>query len=391
MVFRYHISWVGSYTERVIKGIYKVNPDFISFLIESSTEDWTKFQMDCLKDIINHFGKSLGYLFCWDEIPGEDSGRLIEFLGQNFNVDWVKTAKIEKTDDNKSINVSLEKNYLSLRLNNEKVTLTIDNGKTDEFSVKIENGKPNIYDKGSSRMEIVSFPSQKTTQEEISKAIFKKLFTMIHKKQEEMANVQITIDVTAAPKTMTYILTFLAMALSTKDSHIKILYTPKAFESIPCYYAPMGSDFSKECELSLAKYRSMEKDDKGGDTLFVELPIADFEIFSESSPRTPYLLSVFMHIPGSKSNPKKSSVLLEEITASDKELLEKYASKAEKSEDTKEKAIHTKLSLALQQFEKWGIVELNREGRWFLVKKTWAGDLISPVTEDLYYSKRKSL
>ena len=89
------------------------------------------------------------YLFSWDEVPGNDSGRLIEFLKQNFGIDWIKTAKIEKIDDTKTIRVSTEKNSISLRLNDEKtkINLKIDDGRTDEFVVKKENDKLNIYSK----------------------------------------------------------------------------------------------------------------------------------------------------------------------------------------------------------------------------------------------------
>ena len=86
------------------------------------------------------------YLFSWDNVPGKDNGRLIEYLEQKYGVDWVRTAKIEKIDNNE-IRVATEKNLLSLRLNNEKtkVTLTINNVRTDEFIVKLENNKLNIY------------------------------------------------------------------------------------------------------------------------------------------------------------------------------------------------------------------------------------------------------
>ncbi len=85
--------------------------------------------------------------FSWDEIPGKDSGRLKVFLKQNFGIDWVRPAKIEKIDDNRIIRISTEKNSLSLRLNDEKtrVNLTIDDGRTDEFVVKTENCKLDIY------------------------------------------------------------------------------------------------------------------------------------------------------------------------------------------------------------------------------------------------------
>lgn len=86
------------------------------------------------------------YLFNWDNIPGKDDGKLIEHLEQKYGVDWVRTAKIEKTNEYE-IRIFTEKNFLSLKLNNEKtkVTLTINNVITDEFIAKIENSKVNIY------------------------------------------------------------------------------------------------------------------------------------------------------------------------------------------------------------------------------------------------------
>lgn len=87
-----------------------------------------------------------GYL-CWDEIPGNDSNLLLEFIIQKFGVNWARTAKIEKTDDAKTIKLSTETNFLSFVLNKEKTKaiLTIDDGRTDEFFAKIVNGKINIY------------------------------------------------------------------------------------------------------------------------------------------------------------------------------------------------------------------------------------------------------
>ena len=87
------------------------------------------------------------YLFSWDNVPGKENGKLIEFLEQKYGVDWVRTAKIEKIDNNE-IKITTEKNFLSLRLNNEntKVTLTINKVKTDEFIVKKEDSKLNIYE-----------------------------------------------------------------------------------------------------------------------------------------------------------------------------------------------------------------------------------------------------
>ncbi len=87
------------------------------------------------------------YLFSWDKIPGDDNKRFIEFLIEKFEIDWVKTARIEKIDDNKTIRVTTGRNFLSLRLNNEKtkINLKIDDGRVDEYNVEMEDGNLNIY------------------------------------------------------------------------------------------------------------------------------------------------------------------------------------------------------------------------------------------------------
>jgi hypothetical protein len=65
------------------------------------------------------------FLFSWDEIPGNDNVRLKEFLERKYSIDWLKTAKIEKTDNNKMIMISNRKNSLSLRLNDKKTRLIL--------------------------------------------------------------------------------------------------------------------------------------------------------------------------------------------------------------------------------------------------------------------------
>lgn len=97
------------------------------------------------------------YLFSYDEIPGNDSVKLKEFLNQNYNINWVETSKIEKIGRGKAIRVITENNSLSLRLSDDKTeaTLTIDDGRTEKFIVKTENGKLNIYYGVSSIIQIL--------------------------------------------------------------------------------------------------------------------------------------------------------------------------------------------------------------------------------------------
>lgn len=85
------------------------------------------------------------YLFSWNEIPGKDSVKFIEFLRQNYGVNWVKTKNIKKTDN--LIKVSSGNNSLSFEIDNEKskAIMKIDN-ETTEFGVKKENNKQYIYE-----------------------------------------------------------------------------------------------------------------------------------------------------------------------------------------------------------------------------------------------------
>lgn len=105
-------------------------------------------------EIINIEELTKLYWFRWDDIPGNDNLKLIEFLKQYFGIDWVKTATIEKIDGGKTIKVSTQNNYLSLKLNDEQteVNLEIDGVRTEQFIVKIENSKINIYTKSNANL-----------------------------------------------------------------------------------------------------------------------------------------------------------------------------------------------------------------------------------------------
>ncbi len=95
------------------------------------------------------------YSFSWEDIPGSDKEKIREFLMQNYDVDWIKTAKIDKINDD-SIRIYTDINSLSLSLNDEKteMSLKIDNGRIDTFTVQTENGKIKIKNLNSDRYHI---------------------------------------------------------------------------------------------------------------------------------------------------------------------------------------------------------------------------------------------
>lgn len=87
------------------------------------------------------------YLFTWGEVPGRDNDILRRFLKKTFYIDWIGNARIEKIEDGKTIRLHFKKNLLSLKLNDEKtkVSLNLDDGRADEFIVRIKNENLNIY------------------------------------------------------------------------------------------------------------------------------------------------------------------------------------------------------------------------------------------------------
>ncbi|MBC2698437.1 MAG: GeBP family protein, partial [ANME-2 cluster archaeon] len=62
-------------------------------------------------------GSSSSHLFSWDDIPGNDTDRFIEFLKHKFSIDWITTELIEKIDNDRVIRASFENKSFYLRLN----------------------------------------------------------------------------------------------------------------------------------------------------------------------------------------------------------------------------------------------------------------------------------
>jgi hypothetical protein len=87
------------------------------------------------------------YLFSWDDVPGTDSETLLKFTKDNFGITWTKNAEINKTDNNKIIQIREDNNLVIIKLNEmeKKATLEIGDGRTHDLMVKRKNEKLNIY------------------------------------------------------------------------------------------------------------------------------------------------------------------------------------------------------------------------------------------------------
>ena len=88
-----------------------------------------------------------GYFFNWDNVPGNESLRLISYLKNNLNIIWVDTAQIAKINDNETIRVFTSNNSLEFTLKNNKteILVTIDSHPWYNWEIRQEKGKILVY------------------------------------------------------------------------------------------------------------------------------------------------------------------------------------------------------------------------------------------------------
>jgi hypothetical protein len=102
------------------------------------------------KNILEQMLDCLGgeYLFNWNNIPGDDSDKLIYYLKKNIGIDWANAELIKISEDKKIIEISNNNQFLSFKLTDEKTRAILNTsfGRTNEFNVKSENNKLKIYD-----------------------------------------------------------------------------------------------------------------------------------------------------------------------------------------------------------------------------------------------------
>lgn len=106
------------------------------------------YNYDAIKNALKRSVKGLvKKLFIWDNIPGIDNEELIRFLIDDFDIDWVKNAKIRKSADSKIIQIFKDENSAKITIvDKKKAILEIRDGRTCDLEVKDENGKLNIHE-----------------------------------------------------------------------------------------------------------------------------------------------------------------------------------------------------------------------------------------------------
>jgi hypothetical protein len=91
------------------------------------------------------------FLFSWDDVRRDNNKGLRRSLKDVYKINWSENAKISKSDDNKTINITklvpcfryVAK--ITIDEKNEKATLKINDGNVYTLIIKKENGKQNIY------------------------------------------------------------------------------------------------------------------------------------------------------------------------------------------------------------------------------------------------------
>ncbi|MCZ7405804.1 MAG: hypothetical protein O8C67_12885, partial [Candidatus Methanoperedens sp.] len=88
------------------------------------------------------------YLFSWENVPGNESQGLLNYLKNDLHVSWVENAQITKDEENKTIRVFTNENSIEIMLDNASVLLKRDRGyERYDLWVKEENGFHDVYNK----------------------------------------------------------------------------------------------------------------------------------------------------------------------------------------------------------------------------------------------------
>ncbi|MCK4689762.1 MAG: hypothetical protein KAT41_05650, partial [Candidatus Marinimicrobia bacterium] len=133
-------------------------------------EGWSLCAQRPGKTIVPETSEEKAYLFNWDDVPGNNE-EFKKFLENYLNARWAKNANIQKAGD--LITVADTWNSLTLKLNNNTVTLTTDDGTEYPYTVKKENGKRNIYTTIVKQDEKVKIPHNKAETEFKLESVFK--------------------------------------------------------------------------------------------------------------------------------------------------------------------------------------------------------------------------
>jgi hypothetical protein len=114
----------------------------------SIEENIPEIKITSFSSIYLHDNNEDIYLFSWENVPGNESNGLLNYLKNDLHISWVESAQITKDKENKTIRVFANENSIEIMLYNEIVLLKRDRGYENyNLWVKEENGTHNVYNK----------------------------------------------------------------------------------------------------------------------------------------------------------------------------------------------------------------------------------------------------
>jgi len=115
----------------------------------SKEENIPEIKITSFSSIYLHDNNEDIYLFSWENVPGNESHGLLNYLKNDLHISWVENAQITKGGkENKTIRVFTNENSIEIMLSNESVLLKRDRGYENyNLWVKKENGTYEVYNK----------------------------------------------------------------------------------------------------------------------------------------------------------------------------------------------------------------------------------------------------
>ncbi len=114
-------------------------------LTQSSIEEKIpEIKITSFSSIYLHDNYEYIYLFGWENVPGNESPGLLNYLKNDLHIYWVENAQITRDDVNKTIRVFTNENSIEIMLYTESPYLKI--GDNYDLWVREENGTHKVYD-----------------------------------------------------------------------------------------------------------------------------------------------------------------------------------------------------------------------------------------------------
>ncbi len=112
------------------------------------SENIPEIKITSFSSIYLHDNNEDIYLFSWENVPGNESHGLLNYLKNELQISWVEYAQITKDDVNKTIRIFTNENSIEIMLYNETVLLKRDRGyERYDLWVKEENDTHDVYNK----------------------------------------------------------------------------------------------------------------------------------------------------------------------------------------------------------------------------------------------------